>query len=272
MPICWLACTSLPLSKHAAEKIRWQSFSLNARHLAVRSQLSPQRKQPLISVPRKDVNVFELCRDLVAKLKSHPEVTVRASGESASFRLLVLTALAEQDLHRSSGFLPDFGRLALRIDGPSSSQGARLVPDTLNATVARLLDVPVAADSLLPVVSSRRSDVAELSAALAERLVGESGEHILDQHAAEIRFVGAKAGLQAMRGIFSLEQRLGVSVDSLGLAPSLGAALSLGSLEQMELLVSIYAWTKAAPVVTIPILMRQKQAWPFAIRPFVDDS
>ncbi|CAK0876428.1 unnamed protein product [Prorocentrum cordatum] len=187
--------------------------------------------------------IYAACEQLVAALRVRPEVALRAEGAAAALSALRVCAAAEHELRRASGFLPGFGRLALRL-GAFGDTGGGVV---LLASVGRLPGAPAAPAGSPPLPVARRSDPGEVAGALARRLrAGGAGPVVL-------RAVGPAAADNLLRAVRAAQAELAAKGAALAVAPALGASLAFDRLDQNELQASVFWWTQpAAPLLVLP--------------------
>jgi len=164
-------------------------------------------------------------------------------------RVIRVCTLAAQQLHKTNGYLPGFGLLALRPDRlevPPPPAPCRLL-----ATVARLLEPPEVEGE--PLVVRSNTDVQELAEHVVER-VGVNGTG-----AALLRFMGEVPAERVLAAALAARPLLGsAAAGPLAVAPTLGVSLSASALSRGELLASVLQWSRLAPPLPGPVPARLK--------------
>lgn len=211
---------------------------------------------PTLKVPMKG-ELYAAAGDLAGNLIRVPEVQVEASGSpAAGLRVLRLCSLAHLELQKTTGFLPGFGHLALRLK--RYEQPLRAPQQyTLWATVARVVDVPLPSleDSTSPPLVVRRdSDAGKLAVLLVDRL-RQSSEVVI------FRCVGEAAAGHVLWAVSVAEKQL---ASTLAVAPRFGNSLSAWSLDRQEVILAIARWTQPAPLLPAPLRWKNSRPPPLA--------
>ena len=196
---------------------------------------------------------YASCARVVAELRRAPEVEIHALGVAAAEHALHVCAVASPELRKASGFLPGFGRLALRLDRYDAPP--EFARHTLAATLGRLVDLPEPAGR--PLLMSRSAEAEEAGEWLARALEGGG--------CVAVRCVGAAAAHQTLRALRLAQERLGTP---LCLSPALGASLSSTRLDRVELVSSICRWSSPASPLPEPPAARQRHRADFRPLPW----
>ncbi|CAE8599010.1 unnamed protein product, partial [Polarella glacialis] len=191
-------------------------------------------------------SIFGHCEALVRHLQKDTEVLLKAGGPGTSEKLLRVIALASADLQKASGYLPGFGRIALRLDRYEAAVHSTS-PSSISGVIARLLEAPVSAVGQ-SIVFRKDADSSEMGRELAVLIRGE-GDGL---RSAEVRSVGDASADRLLQAV-QLAQRLlregGDSRLRLGICPQLGVSLSSSKLDSAELVSFICPWGSVADVV-----------------------
>lgn len=148
-------------SPHKAFFLRFASPVIpRGNSIKISTTYAPQKGtrggvRPLLSF-KGDTHAYNFSEVLAKELRRSPEVIVNGSGVRIAHTVLHGLIYARHDLYRTTGFLPRFGRLALRLDKYTVPTWGSAV---LEGAVARLIDVPVSEGFT---VLSRRSDPEEV--------------------------------------------------------------------------------------------------------------
>eukprot|EP00444_Apocalathium_aciculiferum_P026844 CAMPEP_0183443674 /NCGR_PEP_ID=MMETSP0370-20130417/92635_1 /TAXON_ID=268820 /ORGANISM="Peridinium aciculiferum, Strain PAER-2" /LENGTH=290 /DNA_ID=CAMNT_0025633763 /DNA_START=39 /DNA_END=908 /DNA_ORIENTATION=- len=193
---------------------------------------------PIVALPAKG-DIYAPVDGVVQGLLRVPLVQLRttAGGAAVACRALRICSLAAQDLQKASGYLPGFGRLALRIDRYEASS------HNLVATIGRLIDTPSQQDVDKMLVMRRDTDVETLAEVLAERMRAGEGE-ILTRSVGNDSACRLLQAVCAARGILMREE--GPTSVPLAVAPTLGNALSSWSLDRLEFVSAVLRWSSPA--------------------------
>jgi len=253
------AIDSLAMRRFAASLRRLCQCS--GRHFCTDVSVQSKAKaaaRPLLLVPGKGKTSFELGNELSAQLQKSRDIHAQAIGPKAALTLLQMCALAEQELKEKTGFIPNFGRLAMRVRSFTGGRGS----ETFLVTVSRLLD--------LPQVEGRRKHVTgrrgrETNPEVLGRSIVEHLQEFRD-HPFGLQLVGEAAAYRALCSVWWAQKLMSGTTAAgsekasrLVVIPEMGSSLSPTSLQQFELKLAVALWTRRAVQLPPPPPVSPKQ-------------